>query len=348
MDVSRLNNFDFLRLILAIIVIISHSFPLTGNYYNEPLRAITNNELDLGGLAVKGFFVVSGYLIFQSINRSKTFINYLWKRVLRIYPGLFVMLVVTLISILFVYESKESVLNEKSYWTYLPRQMSLYFLQHDIEGVFTNLPYKTINGSLWTIAYEFSMYILFGILFFIKKQFRIIILCIVFIFCGIVSFYFPELLNNSLFSKINLYGPNFYELTTFFASGALLTYINYSKINYKVFISFGLLICLIIFTSMGLYKEVKFLLIPLLIILFGVSSTQYINRISEKIGDLSYGVYIYGWTIQQLLVFNFLLNPYELALFSSIITLFFGYFSWKLIENRFLKYKNLFLIKHEL
>ena len=82
------NNFDLLRLILALLVIYSHSYILgTGFGANEPLSAMTHGQVDWGAIAVNGFFFISGYLITSSYERSKSLFNYLRKRIFRIYPG---------------------------------------------------------------------------------------------------------------------------------------------------------------------------------------------------------------------------------------------------------------------
>jgi hypothetical protein len=84
-DRNRTNNFDFLRLAMAVLVIFSHSFPLaTGRQvFNVP------DHVSLGKLAVAVFFA-SGYLIAMSWDRSGGLIDFMWRRVLRIYPGFIV------------------------------------------------------------------------------------------------------------------------------------------------------------------------------------------------------------------------------------------------------------------
>lgn len=89
------NNFDFLRLLLASFVIITHSYPLTGREEHDWLYQITNGQTLFSYIAVRGFFAISGYLIFQSMLQSKNIINYYWKRFLRIFPGLFIVLLLS-------------------------------------------------------------------------------------------------------------------------------------------------------------------------------------------------------------------------------------------------------------
>ena len=81
---------------------------------------------------------------------------------------------------------------------------------------------------------------------------------------------------------------------------------------------------------------------PPLILFFGNYSTPYLNKIGSKIGDTSYGIYIYGFPIQQTLLYFFNLSLLEHIVFSLLITFVLGYISWHLIEKRALTYKNLF------
>src|ERR1700712_2755317 len=81
------NNFDCMRFFLAAAVIYSHCFVI---YYGklfdiEPIEIFTRNQVDLGGIAVYFFFVISGFLIVKSFENSSTY-SYLIKRVLRICP----------------------------------------------------------------------------------------------------------------------------------------------------------------------------------------------------------------------------------------------------------------------
>lgn len=75
------NNFNFLRLLFSTLVIFSHSFDLAGV---SDLLSDWTKTISFGGVAVAFFFVLSGYLIFQSLNNSKSLYEYYWKRVLRL------------------------------------------------------------------------------------------------------------------------------------------------------------------------------------------------------------------------------------------------------------------------
>ena len=128
--IDRSNNFDLLRLVLASFVIISHSYPLTKN--KEILSSLTNGQVDFGGLAVNSFFALSGYFIFLSLQRSKTISNYIWKRILRLYPALIVLFIFTLIVIPFVYVGTQLTSALKDYWHYAVKGLSLFKVSYTI------------------------------------------------------------------------------------------------------------------------------------------------------------------------------------------------------------------------
>ena len=68
-EAQRNNNFGALRLCFSVLVLFSHSYPLTGNIKSEPLTLFTAGTLDFGGVSVDGFFLISGCLITQSWSR---------------------------------------------------------------------------------------------------------------------------------------------------------------------------------------------------------------------------------------------------------------------------------------
>ena len=178
--ITRSNNFDFLRLLFASLVIVSHSFPLTGQ--PEIAGVFTNDQLSLGSLSVDCFFIMSGYLIFQSLERSKTLLSYLWKRILRLFPALFILLIITLLILPFLYNGAD-ISKESSYWSYLPNGLSLYRIQYNVNGVFENNLYpKAINGSLWSLSYEFTLYLILMIIFPFRENKNIVRIIMIIIF----------------------------------------------------------------------------------------------------------------------------------------------------------------------
>nr|HVY13425.1 acyltransferase family protein [Alphaproteobacteria bacterium] len=143
------NNFDFLRLLFALIVVMAHAGRLSGS---EDLRAL--QDFFSFRMAVQGFFVISGYLIFMSYENS-TLRSYIEKRIRRIYPALFMVVVLTaLLGVFLSSLPPEAYFASKGFWHFLLANLSFFnYLGHDLPGVFASQshPYSTVNGSLWTL-----------------------------------------------------------------------------------------------------------------------------------------------------------------------------------------------------
>jgi len=145
-------NFDALRLLAALLVVVSHTFPLSGR---APL-GIWGVE-DLGALGVSIFFVISGYLVSASYVRDPR--AYLAKRLLRIEPGLIASLVATVALLAVVTTAPAAV-----YWPkaalYVLRNALLYPATYELPGVFQTAPVAgVVNGVLWTLRLEFTFYL---------------------------------------------------------------------------------------------------------------------------------------------------------------------------------------------
>lgn len=339
MTATRINNFDFLRLIFATFVVISHSFWITGNFPKETIYLLTSGQIDLGTLGVKGFFVISGYFVFKSLIRSKNIIHYFIKRLLRLYPALLILSLFIVLVIPFLYYGPPSLLSNKDYLHVIPNILKLYSEPIKVDGVFTSHPKNEINMSLWTLPYEFSCYIILAILFFIKSKFRLLITAITFIISWYLACYKSLWLNGILFNTLHLQSYYFYDLACFFSSGILLSFLNFSKLKFRFSITLLLFFLLIISIHYHYFFYVKYLLIPPIILLIGTYQKGFFSNIGHKWGDISYGVYIYGWFIQQILYHFFHLNEWLLTVSSLPIIYFLGWLSWNFIEKKALKLK---------
>ena len=158
-------SFDLMRLAAALLVVVSHTFPLAGQ---PPLR-IWGVE-DLGALGVSIFFVISGYLVSASYLRDPK--TYLLKRVLRIEPGLIASLVVSVVLLSLVTKAPAA-----EYWPqaalYVVRNALLYPATYDLPGVFETAPMAgVVNGVLWTLRLEFTFYL---VLMAIRADIRLVV-----------------------------------------------------------------------------------------------------------------------------------------------------------------------------
>ncbi len=158
----RDNNFNLLRMLAALAVLLSHSFPLAlGPRAVEPFQASLG--MTLGTLAVGIFFTISGYLVTASLVSRPSLADFALARARRIYPGLWVAIALTV----FVLGAGFTTLGLGDYlghprtWFYVLKNGTLLFGFVDrLPGVFADLPYPgVVNGSLWTLPIEVRLYV---------------------------------------------------------------------------------------------------------------------------------------------------------------------------------------------
>ena len=342
---NKNNNFDFLRFLFALLVVISHSYPLSGgNESSQWIYHITNGQIVLAQIGLSGFFIISGYFIFQSLKRSNSIIDYFKKRFLRLFPALIVVLFLTMVLAPFVYNSETPFFQNAAVYTYFPNNLSLYNLQPCIKGIFDTNSYHAINGSLWTIRYEFSLYIALSLLFFFRKQKWVLFSLISFaflLFYSIYNFYLTRFSSSTLFG---IQGYHLFNLGTFFIAGSLLSSMQFERLKYKKLILWVVLFILLLSLFLNEYNSVKHIILPIIIMLIGFMPLPFISTFG-KFGDMSYGIYIYSFPIQQTLMYFFKMNTYTLMFTSVLLSISFGFLSWHWIEKRALKYKIISLYK---
>jgi peptidoglycan/LPS O-acetylase OafA/YrhL len=338
---SHQNNLDFLRLFFALAVLVTHSYALTGVAENDLLSQFSHDQARFSHTGVQGFLIISGFLISKSLVRSSSLPDYYFKRALRVFPGLFVTVCLTVVLCAFL--SDKPILSYFAHYStrdYIIYN-SLLKIQYGLMGVFVNNPYpKAVNGSLWTIPYEVFFYVLLSLCYFIRQ--RVNILRALFIGCflvatGLFIVAAPELSKFSL-PFWELQGHHIMELAAFFLAGAIWAVFPLPSDAYrKKMILFGLPL-LIISLYLGGYVLVQFLALPILVIAFGTLNSPKLS-FARKFGDFSYGIYLWGFVVQQTLVHLFHLNQMQLMLTSIPLTYVCGALSWHLIEKHALRLK---------
>jgi peptidoglycan/LPS O-acetylase OafA/YrhL len=352
--VNHTNNFDFIRFLAASFVIITHAYPLKNLPDGNDLSGQLIGELyPFSFFGVRIFFLISGYLILQSFDRKKSNLDYMWKRCLRILPGLFVLILL----MVFVYGPFFSFYSAKEYFsnpqTYqMLWSVVLYRINGFLPGVFNIDKNTELLGSLWTLPYEFSMYIGIMILSFFrilnKKYFNLITwICLINI-CVFYPTYFKEILGHSYIPFLRLSLWNTIEFSNFFLGGMLLyQFKDMIKYRFTIFLTIIILFSIsIYFNNQFIVRVIIYSLLPYFIFYLG-NIKGWLNRFG-KYGDLSYGIYIYGFPVQQMLVFltKNELSVLELQILSFIVVLPLAFLSWHLVEKRALTFKNIFSESH--
>ena len=336
------NNFDFIKILFAWLVIVSHSYVLLGNQGCDWLCEATHHYINFSYFGVKGFITISGYLIFKSLNRSPNLIDYLWKRVLRIYPALIIVLVLSVGLAYLIYQPTNNYFKfNKEAFDYILNNLSLYHNQWRIHGVFDTLPNTAINGSLWTMGFEFFFYLMLLMIYPFRKYPLVIqiILCLTIIILFIGNIYFIDELRVVPF---RLRVDFIFELGLFFMIGAFLGAIDWKDILYKK----QMAIIATIITVAILYFQPNPIWLcftwPYLVIFIGEGSSKFSNWIHANLEDPSYGIYLYAFPVQQSIIYFFHPSVTVLLWTSTLIAFGLGILSWKLIEKKTLQFKDLF------
>lgn len=322
----RQNNFDFLRFVAASTVIFSHAFALaSGSAYGEMLSGATNGRTNFGSLAVLVFFATSGYLVSGSLERNPDLLVFLRARALRIFPALAAVLLLS------TFVLGPLVTADPSYWSrfetynYL-RNISLYQVQDRLPGVFQDVPFgPSVNGPIWTLPSELICYLMLAAISWLKlANGRVYLLILLAISVQLLAMGFTPRSIPLLWAAS-------------FATGAAL-YAFQDRVVWKR--QFALLA--ILGVGVAVFTPWFEVIAPPLAAYAAVTFGRG-NRFAKfgRQGDLSYGLYLWGWPVAQTLL-HFLpgLSGWALAILGYSITLIVAWLSWTLIEQPFLRLKH--------
>lgn len=324
---SRDNNFNLIRMVAASSVLVSHTWPLTyGSGTPEPLLALTGHTL--GTLAVYIFFVISGFLITASFERSQRIERFLWARSLRLFPGLAVSLLLVALALgpcVTTLPVMEYLTHPRT-WRFLVANVTLVFPQYTLPAVFETNPFPAVEGSIWTLIHEVACYfmVLCAGLCGLFRGWRIGLFISVYALGWASTLLLPDLLPERLETLQALSLPFF---------GGMLGWLGRDRIPLTIWIVVGL---------GGLWAALRetSAAFPVLVLLIAYATAwlAYVPggwvRRYNRLGDYSYGVYIYAFPLQSLTVWIFgpLLPVQHIAL-AFPLTFLLAVLSWHMIER---------------
>jgi len=332
------NNFDLLRLLFAGTVCLVHSFNLSGFPQLAWIPQILSSAV-----AVKAFFVVSGFLIFMSYERSKSLASYAAKRVLRIYPAYFTIVMLCAIGLFAVSTKTADDYFSAAWLNYLLANLSfLNFLQPSLAGVFESNNLTAVNGALWTLKIEVMFYItvpLFVLLLRRFSHFRVLLSVY------LLSFVYKILLTDiAEHTGSGVYVELARQLPAqlvYFVSGAFFYYfLPLFERRAGCFLVLALL-TLVIHLIYPLPLLEPFALATT-VVFFGLFC--YAGHFG-KYGDFSYGVYIVHFPIIQLLLNSgwFQDSPWYFLISVITLTLIGAILMWHGVEKWFLRQNSHYL-----
>jgi peptidoglycan/LPS O-acetylase OafA/YrhL len=333
------NHFNLLRLVLSVLVIVSHSFELVdGNRNREPLTTLFGT-ISFGEFAVDCFFIVSGFLITKSWVDTPRLKPFLIARVLRIYPAF---IVATCLCVFVLAPLSSS--NVRGYLKtleYVNIFKSIFFLQlPSVSPTGLVASAKSFNGSLWSISYEFKCYLLIalmGLLRLVRKKAATftLLICICGLF-GLMSFMQDHDLKLEILGKHPLTNiGNFLTVRTmmFFMSGCC--FYHYRE---QLILTPGLGISALLFLIIGLFfkstAELALAIFGAYLLLSCAIKSSSISRFYKRFPDVSYGTYLYAWPLQLIWMSNLPSASVTVIFFGTFITsLLFGWMSWHFLER---------------
>ncbi|RRY11412.1 acyltransferase family protein [Brucella anthropi] len=325
-DKSFNNSYNLIRFVAACMVLYSHHFPLAG--LDEP--RVPGYGAAIGSVAVHIFFALSGFLIYQSLQRNNSFSAFISARTLRICPNLIFAVVITSVLMMLWFDNFK---NYQAHITYAVHNATSFARVpiYGIEGVLSGRPSEAVNGSLWTLQYEVFLYfILFALCFFAKISRTLIMLLLI---ISLTPFFNSMQKDISLLSfQLNTHYLSL--LGTSFLTGSLLAAYWKDLFPYKTWMTLIALFSMTPFVILGVDGSPIFYALAAIAVIT-VGSFRF-GTWFDRYGDGSYGIYIFAFPVQQLCLIA--IDDFWLSMaIAFAITTLIGYTTWHLFEERALR-----------
>ena len=334
-DGGRDNNLNLLRFVAASLVVLSHSYPLSGHIADEPLARATR-IFDFASVAVIVFFAISGYLVARSYDRASGLADYARSRALRILPAY----VAATLYAAFVVGPWATTLSPGEYladprtWLYL-RETLLFVGVDRLPGVFADNPYPhAINGSLWTLWIEVFCYgalALAGAIGALRRRWLALGLAVALFALAELSPAFVSLLPRS----DAFLGP---RLAATFVAGAL-AYAWRDRLPLSPWLALAALVAAAALLDTRPEVYVLYGAVVYATLVLGYHPALDVPAF-RRFGDYSYGIYVYAYPTQQAIAS--VLGPMPpLLLFGLAYPVVFAlaFASWHALEGPVLRLK---------
>ncbi|MFZ5673171.1 MAG: acyltransferase family protein [Pseudomonadota bacterium] len=331
------NSFNLVRLVAALCVVLTHAYVLLGLGEFQPLKDST--PYTIGRHAVNLFFVLSGLMLTRSLDRNPQLVRFMWSRMLRIFPALFAfgaIFAMFLGPFLTYWDLADYFVDAHTYQ--YPFSILVFFNNATPpHGIFLDLPRPgQVNGSLWTIRYEVAAYLALAAGYAVGVLRTRLGTSLLLSAAGL-AIAFVELIwigaqdspieSLSRYSFSFLLGVNFYRWRSVIPT-AWWTILPTAIVTYAI-------------NKTGFEAPAFILLCGQLGIILGTRDFGMLSKWTRKT-DISYGTYIYGWPVQQIMVpLCRNMAPLTFALVSMLIVMPLGYLSWRFVERPALQLKSI-------
>jgi peptidoglycan/LPS O-acetylase OafA/YrhL len=294
------NNFDFLRLIAALSVIFSHSWLIAyGTQRDEPLVWATHNQCPLGLVGVFVFFVISGYLVTESFCRNPKPGGFVLRRAARIYPGLVLngLVIACALGPIVTTLPLSQYFADPKFRAFLGEYATLWPGPLALPGVlFADTTVgNLVNGAFWTLIFEVMMYatvLILGIARLLRLETAIFLLAL-----GIAAIWWDERWSLAWLGYLR----GWLWMLSHFAAGMVM-YFARGRIAFRWYWALLALGPLVLTSQLG--EFITFFSLSCGYLTIYAAQARYWPRLdyARHVGDLSYGLYIYGWPCEQLVM----------------------------------------------
>lgn len=335
----RKNNFDAVRIIAALVVIFGHAHPLS----TQPDPVLLGNSVQ--SVAVKIFFVISGFLVVKSWWSDPHLGRFLLRRGLRLFPALIVLLALTVLVLgpMFTTLPLRQYAMDGSTIRYFLYNVVLYPV-YGLPGVFSDNPYpNAVNGSLWSLPVEVSMYLLLPVLAAISALTKSRTVFVMLSLIGI-ALSVRYLHSSPAENQVVLWGTgsrSVADVGPYFFLGAIVAATPLQRMLDPGMALFVVAIAALFqLPQYWMQQLVLMIALPYVVLSFATTATAKISE-AGRFGDPSYGIYLYGFPVQQALfaVGGPSMGPLENTAFAVPIVVALAYASWHAVEKRALTFK---------
>jgi peptidoglycan/LPS O-acetylase OafA/YrhL len=332
---KRQNNFDITRLCLAIFVYLGH---YTWLFPNGPLPVGIVMFLagEGGQRSVQAFFIISGFLMFQSLERSDRTSIFFEKRFRRIMPGYVTVIIFSAFFGLWLSSLKLSEYFSLEWVKYVFwNLLFLNFMHPTLPGLFEQSPTPYVNAPLWTLKIEVGYYVLFPLLYGIGRRVGFLTWFVV-LYVLSTAYYF------TMVAWANKTGLHHYAVLAeqlpgqlrFFVAGALVASHHHIFAGSRPRVTLGIVALAIIGT---VYFGGPLALYPALLALAVLSFCLVGPTLGTWLvyGDLSYGIYIVHFPVLQAMKSFGVLQDRQglLFLLTTVAVLGLSALLWRFIES---------------
>ncbi len=340
---GRDNNFNLIRFLAAFAVLYSHSYSIVLGMESNAEPFAGRIGYTLGGIAVDVFFITSGFLVTASLLRLDSFKAFFRARALRIFPALLPMsiLLACILGPWFTTLSVRDYFSHADVYKFIFKNATILTGWKDkLPGVFENLPLKpAVNGSLWTLPFEMRCYMGVALMWFVAAAFKSDRTAR---FAWMIAAFTVSMLAGFWIAHSTGYRHwHTFRLLYMFFSGAMM-YVLRDRIRMQHWIAGLLATSLCVF---GVLLPAGFFWIYPPVVGYLILYCAYVPggwlRQFNRLGDYSYGIYIYAFPVQQALVASIPgISVPSLIAMAGLITLALAMLSWHLVEKRALRLKS--------